>query len=277
MWGVIMKINPIIAVLAFLFGLGGSLVAYSWSGLSADLATNGSITLVASILGLLGIYLFEKDYKIAMAQYIICGIGVLIGTSLVGILGFVFYVIAAVVAYVEREKSGSKTDNFDEVNFYGNETEIRQRYPNFPTNNDKNKIYWIIPAIALILIILSGVIGDASYNNDLHEKANAIDISNISSDLKVSYGYYSGGVQGTLVSQKDIQNVQIKGVWYGEDGSQIDQTYDTNTFTDIKANQKYQLNIPYYKESNYKPVKVEIQIFENFGETPLFTKTVNFN
>lgn len=277
MWGVIMKINPIIAVLAFLFGLGGSLVAYSWSGLSADLATNGSITLVASILGLLGIYLFEKDYKIAMAQYIICGIGVLIGTSLVGILGFVFYVIAAVVAYVEREKSGSKTDNFDEVNFYGNETEIRQRYPNFPTNNDKNKIYWIIPAIALILIILSGVIGDASYNNDLHEKANAIDISNISSDLKVSYGYYSGGVQGTLSSQKDIQNVQIKGVWYGEDGSQIDQTYDTNTFTDIKANQKYQLNIPYYKESNYKPVKVEIQIFENFGETPLFTKTVNFN
>lgn len=277
MWGVIMKINPIIAVLAFLFGLGGSLVAYSWSGLSADLATNGSITLVASILGLLGIYLFEKDYKIAMAHYIICGLGVLIGTSMLGIPGFIFYVIAAVVAYVEREKSGSKTDKFDEVNFYGNETEIRQRYPNFPTNNDKNKIFWIIPAIALILIILSGVIGDASYNNDLHEKANAIDISNISSDLKVSYGYYSGGVQGTLSSQKDIQNVQIKGVWYGEDGSQIDQTYDTNTFTDIKANQKYQLNIPYYKESNYKPVKVEIQIFENFGETPLFTKTVNFN
>lgn len=272
-----MKINPIIAFLAFLFGLGGSLVAYSWSGLSADLATNGSITLVASILGLLGIYLFEKDYKIAMAHYIICGLGVLIGTSMLGIPGFIFYVIAAVVAYVEREKSGSKTDKFDEVNFYGNETEIRQRYPNFPTNNDKNKIFWIIPAIALILIILSGVIGDASYNNDLHEKANAIDISNISSDLKVSYGYYSGGVQGTLSSQKDIQNVQIKGVWYGEDGSQIDQTYDTNTFTDIKANQKYQLNIPYYKESNYKPVKVEIQIFENFGETPLFTKTVNFN
>ena len=95
-----MKINPIIAVLAFLFGLGGSLVAYSWSGLSADLATNGSITLVASILGLLGIYLFEKDYKIAMAHYIICGLGVLIGTSMMGIPGFIFYVIAAVVAYV---------------------------------------------------------------------------------------------------------------------------------------------------------------------------------
>jgi hypothetical protein len=272
-----MKINPIMAVLAFLFGLGGSLVAYSWSGLSADLATNASITLVASILGLIGIYLFEKDYKIAIAQYIISGLGVLIGTSMVGIPGFIFYVIAAIVAYIERDQSGSKTDKFDEIKFYGNEQEIRQRYPNFPTNADKNNIYWIIPVITLILIVLSGVMGDASYNNDLQEKANGIDITNISSDLKVSYGYYTGGVQGTLSSQRDIQSVQIKGVWYGEDGSQIDQTYDTNTFTDIKANQKYQLNIPYYKESNNKPVKVEIQIFENFDDTPLYTKTVNFN
>ena len=79
-----MKIHQIIAVLAMVFGLGGAFVAYSFSGLSAELITNGSISLVSSILGLLGIYLFEKDYKIAIVQYIICGIGVLVGTSLFG-------------------------------------------------------------------------------------------------------------------------------------------------------------------------------------------------
>lgn len=272
-----MKYNPILAILGFVFGLGGALVAYSMSGLSADLITNGSITLISSILGLIGIYLFEKDYRLAVAQYAIAGLGVLIGTSLMGILGFLLYLIAAIMSYIEREKSGSKASGFDEIYFYGDENEIRQRYVNFPTNSAKNMIYWAIPIVTIILIILAGALGDASYQNDLQNKADSIDITDITSDLKVSYGYYSGGVQGTLISQRDIENVQIKGVWFAEDGSQIDQTYDSNIISDIKANQKYQLNIPYYKESTYKPVKVVIEVYENFDEKPLYQKTVNFN
>lgn len=272
-----MKYNPILAILGFVFGLGGALIAYSMSGLSADLATNGSITLIASILGLIGIYLFEKDYKLAAAQYAICGLGVLIGTSLMGILGFLLYLIAAVMAYIEREKSGSKSAAFDEVYFYGNEKEIREKYVNFPTNSAKNMVLWAIPIVTVILIIMAGVLGDASYQNDLQNKADSIDITDVSSDLQVSYGYYTGGVQGTLISQRDIENVQVKGVWFAEDGSQLDQTYDSNIITDIKANQKYQLNIPYYKESSYKPVKVVIEVYENFDSTPLYQKTVNFN
>lgn len=272
-----MKYNPILAILGFVFGLGGALVAYSWSGLSADLATNGSITLIASILGLIGIYLFEKDYKLAIAQYVIAGLGVLIGTSLMGILGFLFYLIAAILAYIEREKSGNKAPEFDKIFFYGDENKIREKYTNFPTNSAKNTILWAIPIITIALILLVGVLGDASYQNDLQNKANAIDITDISSDLKVSYGYYTGGVQGTLTSERDIENVQVKGVWYAEDGSQIDQTYDSNIMTDVKANQKYQLNIPYYKESSFKPVKVVIEVYENYDNTPLYSKTVNFN
>lgn len=273
-----MKINPIMAVLGFIFGLGGALVAYSFTGLSAELATNGSITLIASILGLIGIYLFEKDYKIAIAQYIICGLGVLIGTSLYGVLGCLFYIIAAIVAFVEKDKSGNKSSNsFDDIRFYGNENQIRQRYNIFSNSSSKNTMLWAIPAVSLIIIILVGVLGGLSYQNDMQNKANGIQINDISSDLKVSYGYYTGGIQGTLTTERDIESAQVKGVWYSADGSQIDQTYDSNILSDLKSNQKYQIDIPYYKESSYKPAKVEIEVYESFNDEPLYTKTVNLN
>lgn len=273
-----MKLNPIMAVLALLFGIGGALSAYTLSGLSADLATNGSITLIASILGLLGIYLFEKNYKLAIIQYVICGLGVLIGTSLVGILGFIFYVLAAVLAYVEKDKGGSKANTFDDIHFYGDEKSIRLKYPNFPTNKAKDTILYAIPVITIILIILVGVLGDMSYQNDMQSKADGIELTNVSSDLKVNFGYYTGGVQGTLTSQKDLNHVQVKGSWYSADGSQLEQTYDSNlVVSDMKAGQKYQINIPYTKPSSDVPAKVVIELYEDAGNKPIFNKTVNFN
>ncbi len=272
-----MKYNPIIAVVAFIFGLGGSLVAFSLSEFSADLAVYGSITLIASILGLVGIFLFDKDYKVAIVQYVVCGMSIFVGASLVGILGCLFYMIAAVLAYIEREKSDNfLTDGFNDINYYGNEVQIKQRYRNFPTNIN-NRFYWIMVIISVILIVSAGVLGFAGYNYVLQQKSEGLLITNISADLKESYGYYSGGVQGTLTSTNDIENVQVKGVWYGKDGTQLAQTYNSNSFDDISADQKYQINIPYFKESQYKPVKVKIQIYENYEDTPLYTQTVNFN
>ena len=45
-----------------------------------------------------------------------------------------------------------------EIYFYGDENEIRQRYVNFPTNSAKNMIYWAIPIVTIILIILVSII-----------------------------------------------------------------------------------------------------------------------
>ena len=273
-----MKIHQIIAVLAMVFGLGGAFVAYSFSGLSAELITNGSISLVSSILGLLGIYLFEKDYKIAIVQYIICGIGVLVGTSLFGILGFIFYLMAAVIAYMERDKGGYISSNgLEDAHFFGEESEIRRRYSNFPKNTNNSTVYWIIPTVSVIIIILVGVLGGLSYANDMQAKSDGIELTNLSSDIKVEYGYYTGGVQGILKSQRNLDNVQIKGLWYSESGAQIDETYDSSLISDIKANHEYNINIPYYKPSNDKPKHVEIQVYESFDDKPIYSKNITFN
>ena len=266
------------AILAMIFGLGGAIIAYSFSGLGAELITSGSISLVSSILGLIGIYLFEKDYRIAMAQYVICGLGIFIGTFLYGVLGFLFYIIAAVVAFVEKDKSGNYVGRVvEDSHFFGDESEIRERYSNFPKNNTNSIIYWTVPVVTIFIIILVAFMGTLSYESDMQAKSEAITIDNLTSDLKVSYGYYTGGVQGNLVSTRDIDSVQVKGVWYSESGAQIDQTYDSNILNDIKANQNYKINVPYYRESSDRPAKVEIQVYESFDKTPLYSKNVTFN
>ena len=268
-----MKFNPIVAIIAMVCGLGGALSAYGLSGLSAELITNGSITLISSLLGLAGIWLFNKDYKIAMVQYIVCGLGVLIGTSFFGILGCLVYIIAAVVAFIEKDK----VNNIAPINPNYTHTFGNNPQPNMPVASQDNKILWLIPVASIIIIILVGVIGGLSYENDMTAKAQSIEITNISSDLKVSYGYYTGGIQGTLKSQRDLDNVQVKAVWYSESGAQLDETYDTGSITDVKANQTYKLNMPYYKTSDDKPAKAEIRVYESFGQELLYSHNVTFN
>ncbi len=268
-----MKINPIIAVLAMIFGLGGAFAAYGLSGLSAELATNGSITLVSSLLGLIGIWLFNKNYKIAAVQYIVCGLGVLIGTSLFGIMGFLCYLIAAIASYMEKDKvSNSSTINPNYVHTFDNS---QTTTPQIPTED--NKMLWLIPIASVVLIILVSVIGGLSYENDMNSKAQSIEITNVTTDLKVSYGYYTGGIQGNLKSQRDLDNVQVKAIWYSEDGAQLDETYDTGSIGDITANQSYKLNFPYYKSSDNKSAKAEIRVYESFGSELLYSHNVTFN
>ena len=63
-------------------------ITFIYNTLGTELIILGLTAVVSSLLGLLGIYLFEKDYKIAIVQYIICGIGILVSTGLLGLLAF---------------------------------------------------------------------------------------------------------------------------------------------------------------------------------------------
>lgn len=267
-----MKFNPIFAILGLIFGFLGAFGAYGLSGFDAQLVTNGSITLISSILGLLGIYLFNKNYKIAIVQYIICGLGVLIGTSLFGVLGFIFYLIAGVVSYVERIPVNSTQANPNTTHTFGNNTPVNNLSP--VTSN--NKTLWIIPVVSIIILLFVGIFGGLSYDNDMNSKSQSIEITNITSDLKVSYGYYTGGVQGDLKAQRDLGNVQVKARWYSDSGAQLDETYDSNVISDIKANQTYKLNFPYFKSSDNKPSKAEIIVYQS-SDKILYSHNVTFN
>lgn len=272
-----MKFNPILAVIACILGFCGVFVAISSSVLTSDLITNASITLLSSILGLAGIFLFEKDYKLAIVQYVICAFGALFALFIYSVPSFVFFIIAAAVTFFEKEKSGNYIEkNVLDAHFFGDESEIREKYNNFPKNTTNSTIYWIIPLISVILLLLVGVIGGLMYDNDMESKLDAIEMTNLSSDIKKSYYNYTGGVHGEISSQRDFDKIQVKGKWYSANGTLIDENYDSN-ITNIKQNQKIQFNLPYNKPTTVKPAKIEIEVYEPNDKMVLYSKNVTFN
>lgn len=272
-----MKFNPIIAFIACLFGLVGIFFTYSTSVFTSDLLSSTLITALSVILALAGIFLFDKDYKIAITQYVICAIGSLFGLGLYSIITFILLLIAAIVCFFEKEKSANYIEkNVLDAHFFGDESEIRERYNNFPKNTTNSTVYWIIPLISVILLLLVGVMGSLTYENDMQSKLDAIEVTQLSSDIKRNNTNYTGGVHGVLTSQRDFTNVQVKGKWYDSNGTIINETVDNN-ITKISKDQKYQMNVQYNQPTTKKPKKVEIEVYDTKESMLLYSKNITFN
>lgn len=272
-----MKFNPIIAFIACLFGLVGVYSTFSTSVFTPDLLSSTLVTILSVILALAGIFLFDKDYKIAIAQYVICAIGSLLGVGLYALITFILLLVAAIVCFFEKEKSENYTENnVLDAHFFGDESEIRERYNNFPKNTTNSTVYWLVPIVSIIILLLVGVIVGITYENDMESKMDAIEITQLSTDIKRNYTNYTGGVHGEITSQRDFSNIQVKGKWYASNGTLINESTDNN-ITSIKKDQKYQLNLPYNQPTTSKPKKVEIEVYDTNESLLLYSKNITFN
>lgn len=99
------NISLVLGVIGIIVGIIGAIGALMFSTFSAGLIINASIALVASLLGIVAIWLSNKDYKIAFAEYLIAASGLLIGIYLVGILGAVFFIMAAIFLFIDKRNS----------------------------------------------------------------------------------------------------------------------------------------------------------------------------
>ena len=97
-----MKVNPILAVVACVLGFVGVFLAFSSSLFDLNMLISASVTILSSILGLAGIFLFNKDYRIAMIQYVICAFGALLGLGTNALITFILFIIAAAVTQTEK-------------------------------------------------------------------------------------------------------------------------------------------------------------------------------
>lgn len=207
-----MKINPILAILGFVFGIFGALAAYCLSGIDTELITNGSIALISGILGLVGIWLFDKDYRISSVQYIISGIGILIGVSLFGVLGFIFYVIAAIVSFVEKDKAKPATVNNNNTHYFGDT-------PQPPVTQKNGDVrLWLVPVISFIIIILVAVGGSLSHDAELAQKTSSLEVSNVT--IK-SEGYSMYTVSCDLTPKMNYSYLEMVVVFYDSNGAVI--------------------------------------------------------
>lgn len=269
-----MKLNPIFALIGFIFGVIGALIAYSFSGFGSELITNGSIALISGIVGLVGIWLFDKDYKIACVQYIIGGLGILVGVSAFGILGFAFYLIAAILTFIEKDKSASATIATTNGHFFG---DSQDTVPIKKVHSDPK--LWIIPAISFIIILLVGVGGQLSYEAEVKEKATSLEVTNISIKSE-GYGLYDVGCDITPKTQYDYLEMEV--IFYDSGNSIIGKNslvWNTNNPTEnqlIKVSGTATIN-----NQNLKPARAELYFYDsvstNDPEDAIYIKNVTIN
>lgn len=251
-----MKINYILAILGFIFGILGAIVAYGLSGINSELITNGSIALISGILGLIGIWLFDKDYRISSVQYIISGIGILIGVSLFGVLGFIFYVVAAIVSFVEKDKARpTPVVNNNNTHYYGNT-------PQPPvTQKNSDMQLWLIPIISFIIIIFVAVGGSFSHDAEIAQKTTSLEVSNIT--IK-SNGYSMYTVSCDLTPKMDYDYLQMQVIFYDSNGAVIGKSpLVWNTNNPAKDQLIKVSGIAMTSNSNTVPARAELYFYDS--------------
>lgn len=127
------KINYIIAIIACTFGINSGIVLYDFSYIPFlyDAYYIASLIILVSIISLLGIYYFKRDYRLTIAIYIIAGIIIIWSTRMhmnQVIITFILYIIAAIVAYLENNNyinnnfnnnlDNNEKDSNDDIHYY---------------------------------------------------------------------------------------------------------------------------------------------------------------
>lgn len=96
------KSSTILGILGIIFGFLGGMFALFLGVFSTSILINAFIAIISSLMGILAIWLSDKDATIAAVEYLIAGFGVLIGVSFFGVLGFIFFIIAAILCFKDR-------------------------------------------------------------------------------------------------------------------------------------------------------------------------------
>ncbi|OED30123.1 hypothetical protein NL43_04250 [Methanosphaera sp. WGK6] len=222
--------------------------------------------MLAGLLGLLGMWLFDKDYRVAGIQYIVSGICVLIGISLYGIMGFVFYIIAGVFAFIEKDKSAqlSTTSSIiNNVHYFGDNSNI----DNVPqvTMKNNNTYLWTIPFITIVLIFIISFVGSSGFALASAQSSDALEINNVSIQ---SEGYSMYTVSCDITPHKSFSYLSMKVIFYDSNNAVIGDSslvWNTNNPTQdqiIKASGTAMTN-----NANLRPARAEIYLFDDALET----------
>ncbi len=146
--------NKIIAIIGFIFALIAIFDVTRLSVLFTALEGRVIVGLLLGLLGLAGIYLFDRDYRIAVVEYILAGFGMICACGDYGIIACIIYIVAGIIAFLERGKSKAKTSKTDEnTHYYEVDSEEAQKQRT-ETTNSNTRILWIAPVITFILAII---------------------------------------------------------------------------------------------------------------------------
>lgn len=261
------NLNYFTAIIGVLFLFRSLYISLKISSYYENFTIRFVISIVAAIIAISGILLFNNDYKISIYQYIIASISVVLA-DMTGFYPFVLFVLSAILVYIEKNKS--KLDNYVESDaHYFDNSSVKIKEP-------KRKLI-LIPIISIIILVLLLVSSVVLYDMQMDAKLNAINITDLSGSTSVEYDYPKANITGKLVSSQTLDDISVKVYWYNDKGAQIDESYDSNIKSQIKEGQQYQLNLNYYGGQQAEvPTSAQIVVEDYIKHQILYSKNVTF-
>lgn len=262
------NLNYIAIIIGIVFIARSIIISLSFNQMTNSYILKIITIIVASLIAVLGIILFNKDYKITMALYVVAIIGLILG-HYTGIYPFIFFVLALILAHYEKNKSDNTNLIDSDSHFFGDEPKEIKKVP--------KKNLKIIPIVSLILVILLSLSINIVSDMEENDRANAITITDLKAVSATEYGYPQVNITGKLTSTETFNSVSVKTYWYDELGTQISETYDSGIKSEIKKNQTYQLDSHYYGQKDAKmPIKAEIVVKDLKNDQIVFSKNVTY-
>ena len=129
---------------------------------------------------------------------------------------------------------------------------------------------WFAPIISIILLVLVAVAGQSVYNNYISASSEAINVTNISNNIVVDHGYYTGEITGILTISEDFDYLTAKIDFYDSSGAKMDNT--AYVITQNKAKSGETFNIKGFYMSKENPAKAILTVYNELGSAdPIYT------
>ena len=130
--------------------------------------------------------------------------------------------------------------------------------------------YWFVPIISIILLIFAGVGGQSIYNNEISSNAKAINITNVSSNIGLVYGYYTGDITCFLTVAKGFDHLDGRVDFYDSKGAKMNAASHVIPEGKVGANMTFNIRASYI--SKEKPSKAILTVYDEPGSLdPIYT------
>lgn len=279
------KINYILAILGAFFALDAFRIASALSIFSSDVGIVGLIVLIIGIVGLLGIYFYNKsNYNMASLIYLVAGILIILLLTIdSSLFSCIFYILAAIVAFVEGRREPSMTGNgFENNNNTGHYFNSNGEYPQYnnmnnPMNTPSRKNFdtklLIIP-VAIILVILVAVIAFNTTGD-----TQTLNVSNIQIN---SEGYSMYTVSCDMIPNRDYNYLGLVVVFYDSSNAEIGKSPLVWNINNPTKGQMIKVSgTAMTSNANMKPARAELYFFDkSFSTDPkdaIYAQNVTIN
>ena len=132
---------------------------------------------------------------------------------------------------------------------------------------------WFAPIISIVLLFLTAFAGQTIYDMDRVSGVDAIKVTNLSSNIDLDYGYYSGEISGLLKVTNDFDHLTVKVDFYDSRGAKMNAAAYVISENNVKKDSTF--NIKAFYSGKEKPAKAILTAYKELRPShPIYTMEI---